>query len=626
LLFTFFGRKTRRKTALSTRLISPSQNMTRNAGSQQNAHLSKPYQSVVIRLLPSQDDEDEMSDMLQNPRSNHRSRQLPWVFGALAFLAVALVTFNKTKESSSAESLAALDPEHSLGVLLGMSSTESRRSRILDALRDLQAKLDGDIYFPDDSYFDQAAKVWCIGVQPPMAVIEPAHEHDVQLAVPVLANLSKFDDFPFRIRSGGHHKAGYSTVEEGAIISLVRLNHVELHSRNTETGSAVATIGPAVTTAIFLDRVLIPHGYGGVIGFCSSVAEGGFALGGGLGLQSRMHGLGADNVESMRVVLADGSVLHVSETTAVHSDLFWALRGAGGGNFGVVTEMNYRVHLTSDDIYSTSLSLRPSTAASVIHKLGVLEPQLPGNLLVMADNLGFNQPDIIGISLMWWGRDDTEVAAGEPYIKTLLDSLLDGSGESTPTPPPVNVTSGTSSWTDFTVGSSSNNDTASASGGWGDHVWAAQTWTGFLYPENNTAAIWQDMMRYIAAGLDDCDMLWPDIELWGGAIHDKEWYETAFPYRQAVWNVGVLLMIPDDLPHAHAEELYREQAAKVNAWWPNVSKYLTGSYVNYPMITLGDEYPRAFWGDNLPRLVEIKQRYDPDAVFDFPMSVPTSLD
>jgi FAD/FMN-containing dehydrogenase len=79
-----------------------------------------------------------------------------------------------------------------------------------------------------------------------------------------------------------------------------------------------------------------------------------------------------------------------------------------------------------------------------------------------------------------------------------------------------------------------------------------------------------------------------------------------------------------DLPNA--EEVYREQAVKVNAWWPKVSKYLTGSYVNYPMNTLReDEYPRVFWGDNLPRLVEIEQRYDPDNVFDFPMSVPMRL-
>jgi FAD/FMN-containing dehydrogenase len=620
--------------------------MTRN-GIQEHAHLSNTYQSEVVHS-PSEDDE-EFGGMLENPRSNRWGRP-SWIIGALAFLAlaVALATFNQqaSQSSSGGESLAALDAEHSLG-LLGMSSTDSRRVRILKALNDLQAKLDGDIYFPDDSYFDQAAKVWCVGVQPPMAVIEAAHEFDVQLAVPVLANLSKIFDFPFRIRSGGHHKAGYSTVEEGAILSLVRLNHVKpLHSHNTNTGSAVATIGPAVTTAIFLDRVMISHGYGGVVGFCSSVAEGGFALGGGLGLQSRMYGLGADNIESMRIVLADGSVQHVSENTAT-ADLFWALRGAGGGNFGVVTEMNYRVHLASDDIYMTALALRPSIAASVMYKLGVLESasQIPGNLIVMVDNFAVDEPGLIGMSLMWSGRDDAEVAAGEPYVRDLVKSLLDGYGNSSSTPPsPLNVTSATVSWTGQTFAPSSNTSTGDATANskisnstnsmttgaaWGNHVWAAQTWTGFLYPENNTADNWQEIMQQIAAGVDDCDFdcdgsyLWPDIELWGGAIHDKKWHETAFPHREAVWNVGVLLMIPDDLPHA--EEVYREQAAKVNAWWPKVSKYLTGSYVNYPMITLGeDEYPRVFWGDNLPRLVKIKQRYDPNNVFDFPMSVPTT--
>jgi FAD/FMN-containing dehydrogenase len=607
--------------------------MTRNGIQEEHAHLSNTYQNEVVHL-PSEDNE-ETDGMLQNPASNCWGWR-SWVIGALVFLAVALATFNQqeSQSSSGGESPAALDADNSLGIL-GMSSTDSRRFRILKALNDLQVKLDGEIYFPDDSYFNQAAKVWCVGVQPPMAVIEVAHEYDVQLAVPVLANLSKFFDFPFRIRSGGHHKAGYSTVEKGAILSLVRLNHVQpLHSHNTNTGSAVATIGPAVTTAIFLERVMIPHGYGGVVGFCSSVAEGGFALGGGLGLQSRMYGLGADNIESMRIVLADGTVQHISEKTTT-ADLFWALRGAGGGNFGVVTEMNYRVHLASDNIYLTVLALRPSIAASIIYKLGVLESesQIPGNLIVMVDNFAVDEPGLIGIALFWSGRDDAEVVAGEPYVRDLVKSLLDGSGDSSSSALPGNVTSATVSWTGqkWSPSSDSNatanskiSNTNSKTGAWGSHVWAAQTWTGFLYPENNTADNWQEIMQQIAAGVDDGSYLWPDVELWGGAIHHKNWHETAFPHREAVWNVGVLLMIPDDLPHA--EEVYREQAAKVNAWWPKVSKYLTGSYVNYPMITLReDEYPRVFWGDNLPRLVKIKQRYDPDNVFNFPMSVPTRL-
>jgi len=85
-----------------------------------------------------------------------------------------------------------------------------------------------------------------------MAVIEPAHERDVQLAVPVLANLSLYCNFPFRIRSGGHHKAAFSTVAEGAVLSMVRLHHVHIHSHDASTGSAVATMGPAVTVARFL--------------------------------------------------------------------------------------------------------------------------------------------------------------------------------------------------------------------------------------------------------------------------------------------------------------------------------------------------------------------------------------
>ena len=79
----------------------------------------------------------------------------------------------------------------------------------------------------------------------------------------------------------------------------------------------------------------LPLGYGGVVGFCPGVAEGGFLLGGGIGVQTRLHGLGLDNVLEVNMVDYTGKVYEVSSSK--HEDLFFALRGAGNGNFGVVT-------------------------------------------------------------------------------------------------------------------------------------------------------------------------------------------------------------------------------------------------------------------------------------------------
>ena len=106
----------------------------------------------------------------------------------------------------------------------------------------------------------------------------------------------------------------------------------------------------------------------------------------------------------------------------------------------------------------------------------------------------------------------------------------------------------------------------------------------------------------------------------GGAIHDVSPNATAFPYRSAVYNVGLLLVVPSDEPDR--EDVFQREAARVNQWWPNVQKYLTGSYLNYPTLSLGNDYAKAFWGDNLPRLMELKREFDPGNVFAYPMGVP----
>ena len=111
---------------------------------------------------------------------------------------------------------------------------------------------------------------------------------------------------------------------------------------------------------------------------------------------------------------------------------------------------------------------------------------------------------------------------------------------------------------------------------WGQRVWAAGCWCGFLLPEQNSPQAWDEIITTISKGLlQSSPYLMPDIELWGGAIHDKLWNQTAFPYRSAIYNVGVLLTIPEDTHKA--AKLFAYHSKLVDSWWPNVSKYLSGS-------------------------------------------------
>ena len=419
------------------------------------------------------------------------------------------------------------------------------------------------------------------------------------------------------------------------MISLVRLNHISILDDNSKESSredmvstrktkfdALAKMGPAVLVDQFVENILKKHGLGGVIGFCGTVAEGGFVLGGGIGMQSRLYGLGLDNVAGLRIVLADGSVKYVSESngyqendgdqnnresgtaTGIEShnlsvDLFWALRGAGGGNFGVVTEIEYHLHKANDRCIYYALTLQPEDMAHFLFQLGVMETYLPGNLMVMHDLVDT-------ATILWSGRDENSLEGATEYLDSLIDRLVPVHVQST-----VNKTE--ILWTEM-YDTPGGNFTAAP-------TWAAQCWYGYLLPENNTEIVWRDIMASISEGVkDSAPFLLPDIELWGGEIHNTGWNETAFPYRSAVYNVGVLLTIPYDV--SNAEHVFHENVRKVNAWWPQVAKFLTGSYVNYPMASIVDEdYPKIYWGDNLERLVNIKEQVDPDNIFQFPLSI-----
>ena len=133
----------------------------------------------------------------------------------------------------------------------------------------------------------------------------------------------------FAIRSGGHCFAGRSSTE-GTLIDVGPMDEVRLDGE-------LVTIGAGARLGAIYDA-LAPHGRTLVAGCGPTVGIAGLALGGGIGILSRKHGLTCDQLVAARVVLADGRIVHTDD----HPELFWALRGAGGGRFGVVTELVFR--------------------------------------------------------------------------------------------------------------------------------------------------------------------------------------------------------------------------------------------------------------------------------------------
>ena len=166
----------------------------------------------------------------------------------------------------------------------------------------------------------------------PQAVARPIDSADVSAAVQWCAAKG----VPMRARSGGHSYAGYSTLSGGVVLDLSGLRSISVDRR---AGSATISAGAQL---IDVYAGLAAHGATIPAGSCPSVGVSGVTLGGGMGLAARAFGLTLDNVVGFKVVTADGRIRIVNKNS--NPELFWALRGGGGGNFGVVTTFTFKVH------------------------------------------------------------------------------------------------------------------------------------------------------------------------------------------------------------------------------------------------------------------------------------------
>jgi FAD/FMN-containing dehydrogenase len=206
------------------------------------------------------------------------------------------------------------------------------------------------------SGFAQAAHVYnelYDGVLPNL-VARPLDAADVRTAV----QWGVAHGVPLRARSGGHSYAGYSTLSGGMVLDLRNLRGISIDTRQR-----TATIG-AGSQLIDVYSALAGRGLTIPAGSCPSVGIAGHALGGGMGLAGRQFGLTADNILSARIVTADGRLRTAEKNT--NPDLYWALRGGGGGNFGVVTGFTFRVHPVPRTVAGFTVSWPWSQAADAL--------------------------------------------------------------------------------------------------------------------------------------------------------------------------------------------------------------------------------------------------------------------
>ena len=201
-----------------------------------------------------------------------------------------------------------------------------------EALSPLREKLRGALCFPGDPGYEQARTLWNAMIdRHPGAVVRAHGAADVIAAV----GFARDHGLSLAVRAGGHNIAGNAVGEGGLLIDLSPMKSVRV-----DPVRRTARVEPGVTLGE-LDREAQAFGLATPLGINSTTGVAGLTLGGGFGWLSRKHGLTVDNLLSADVVTAAGQLVHASEEE--NPDLFWAIRG-GGGNFGVVTSFEYRLH------------------------------------------------------------------------------------------------------------------------------------------------------------------------------------------------------------------------------------------------------------------------------------------
>jgi FAD/FMN-containing dehydrogenase len=440
--------------------------------------------------------------------------------------------------------------------------------------------ISGEVIAPDHPAYDEARRVWNGMIDKrPAAIARCADAQDVARVVRFAAD----HRLPLAVRGGGHNVAGTAVVDAGIVIDLSAMRAVRI-----DEGRRTVHVQGGATWAD-VDRVTAPLALATPGGVVSETGVAGLALNGGVSSQRRRDGMTIDNLVSAEVVLADGSRVRASADE--HPDLYWALRG-GGGNFGVVTSFELRLHELGPEVFDLFVVYPIEDAARVLagwrdavadapdelSTVGVIwslpvVPELPEHLRGRA---------YVGVAGMWAG-DPVEGERATRPLRELATPLLDMSQ----TKPYLEMQSELDAY--FPAGLR--------------YYWKALYLDGFGDATIDATVDWslrRPSERTLVV-----------IRHCGGAISRVGAEETAFGDRSSEW----MLSIDSTWDEPAGDEA---NIGWTRAFWDDAHRFAQRgkTYFNFPgLLEEGDAAVRASYGANHARLARIKARYDPDNLF-----------
>ena len=443
----------------------------------------------------------------------------------------------------------------------------------------LASHLSGRVIQPGEDGYDQAREIWNGMIDKrPALIVRCAGADDVATAV----RFGGENGLELAVRGGGHGVAGHAVCDDGIVIDLSEMKGIEVDADGrTVRAEGGCTLGD-------LDRETQRHGLATPLGVVTETGIAGLTLSGGMGWLRRKHGLSCDNLISAEVVTADGSVLTASETE--NEDLFWAIRG-GGGNFGVVTSFEYRLHPVGPEVFFCFVLYPVERAKEVLQSC-------EGYLREAPDDVG-------PLGVLGRVPEAEEFPAeshGEPYVALLALHPGDpGEGERALAPlrelgDPIGDLSGPMAYTE--AQSVLDEDYPD---GW-----------RYYWKSVNVTAISDAAIERLVECAAAAPSAHSTIDVWfqGGAMAAVGERDTAFANRDQPYLLGIEGNWEDEASSDANVAWVRQTVDEMSAFSAG------GTYLNFPgFLEDNGQTVQEGYGANYDRLVEVKNKYDPGNLF-----------
>jgi FAD/FMN-containing dehydrogenase len=455
-----------------------------------------------------------------------------------------------------------------------------------EAFRELRARFRGALLRPGEEGYDDARRVWNGAIdRRPALIARCAGADDVTAAV----RFARDGDLAVSVRGGGHSIAGHSVCEGGVMIDLSLMRSVRVDPERRVARVA----GGALWSDV--DRACAPHGLATTGGIISHTGVAGLTLGGGLGHLMRKHGLTVDSLLAVELVTADGDQMRVDAES--EPELFWGLRG-GGGNFGIATAFEFRLHPVGPIILGGPIFWPIEEMPRVLRFLRDFAPEAPDELGITLSIAAappapflplerFGKP-ITGVVLAWAG----DLSEGEKAIAPLRDAAPAVAQVVRPIP---------------YVALQGMLDGGAPHG------------RHYYWRSHRVETFPDELIEIFAARVESVTAPFWQLNGWavGGAASRVDPADTAVGQREVGFDLNVVAAWPppDTAADAHV--------AWVREGWTQMEPYAEGVYANF-ISDEGKAGVEAAYGERLARLTALKDRYDPTNFFRLNANVPPS--